>query len=115
MTLLTAINARRTSASRCFVHVAGAMMLVGTLIFRCCGTAARPTVPTGAPGFTLTALRLRAVLIGVFPPAYIVIRIGAQWTESAVKFPYGYWRPGSTSATWSLTSVAALLVSVILA
>jgi hypothetical protein len=67
-----------------FLHVLGAMLLIGSL-----GAVAYVTVlgwraPERAAG--LSRFGLRTLLVGVFP-AYLLMRIGAQWTESEENFP----------------------------
>ena len=68
------------------LHVLGAGLLVGTLI--AVATAIligwRTTAEGGAVG--LTRFALRTLLLGVFP-AYLLMRIGAQWTEAAEDLP----------------------------
>lgn len=69
-----------------FLHVAGAMLLVGALAVVVVVTAGglRP----GADGAVLTRLAFRALLIGVLP-AYVAMRAGAEWiaSESAAGDP----------------------------
>jgi hypothetical protein len=68
------------------LHVLGAGLLVGTLI--AVATAIligwRTTADGDAVG--LTRFGLRTLLLGVFP-AYLLMRIGAQWTEAAEDLP----------------------------
>jgi hypothetical protein len=68
------------------LHVLGAGLLVGTLI--AVATAIligwRTTAEGDAVG--LTRFGLRTLLLGVFP-AYLLMRIGAQWTEAAEDLP----------------------------
>ena len=68
------------------LHVLGAGLLVGTLI--AVATAIligwRSTADGDAVG--LTRFGLRTLLLGVFP-AYLLMRIGAQWTEAAEDLP----------------------------
>ncbi len=68
------------------LHVFGAGLLVGTLI--AVATAIligwRTTAEGDAVG--LTRFGLRTLLLGVFP-AYLLMRIGAQWTEAAEDLP----------------------------
>jgi uncharacterized membrane protein len=67
-----------------FLHVLGAMLLVGTLFAVATATVLEWRRPGEAPG--LTRFGLRTVLLGVLP-AYVLMRIGAQWTESREKLP----------------------------
>jgi hypothetical protein len=68
------------------LHVLGAGLLVGTLI--AVATAIligwRSTAEGDAVG--LTRFGLRTLLLGVFP-AYLLMRIGAEWTYVAEDFP----------------------------
>jgi hypothetical protein len=67
-----------------FLHVLGAMLLVGTLL-----TCALALVLSWRRQWTtagLTRFGLRALPVGVVP-AYILMRIGAQWTESREHLP----------------------------
>ena len=66
-----------------FLHVFGAMLLVGTLFAVALATFS-PERPDDAVG--LTRFSLKTLLMGVLP-AYILMRIGAQWTESKEHFP----------------------------
>jgi hypothetical protein len=67
-----------------FLHVLGAMLLVGTLL----AVATAIVLDWRRPGVDarLTRLGLRTLLLGVVP-AYVVMRVGAQWTESREKLP----------------------------
>ena len=67
-----------------FVHVLGAMLLVGALITVAASFALSRRGGDGTAG--LTRLTLKAVPLGVFP-AYLLMRVGAQWTESAADLP----------------------------
>ena len=70
-----------------FVHVLGAMLLVGTLLV--VASAILLGWRREGDSVALTRYGLRTLVWGVLP-AYIVMRIGAQWTESAENFPDGY-------------------------
>ena len=67
-----------------FLHVFGAMLLVGTLFAVALATVLGWRRPDDAAG--LTRFSLRTLLIGVLP-AYILMRIGAQWVESKENIP----------------------------
>ena len=67
-----------------FLHVFGAMLLVGTLFAVALATVLAWRRPDDAVG--LTRFSLRTLLMGVLP-AYILMRVGAQWTESNENFP----------------------------
>ena len=62
-----------------FVHVAGAMLLVGALLVAVLLMAA--AIRRGDGAAVLTRLGFRALLLGVLP-SYIVMRVGAQWIAS---------------------------------
>jgi hypothetical protein len=76
-----------------FVHVLGAMLLVGTLIVVASAILFGWRRDDAGEAVALTRHGLRTLLLGVLP-AYVVMRVGAQWTESAENFADGY------SATW---------------
>jgi hypothetical protein len=69
-----------------FVHVAGAMLLVGMLVVVLVASAGALRRGDGAAA--LARLSFRSLLIGVLP-AYLVMRIGAEWiaSEEAVGDP----------------------------
>jgi hypothetical protein len=83
MSVLAAIRADQVNFPL-FLHVLGAMLLVGTLL----AVAAATVLDWRRPGDSLGLARfaLRTVLMGVLP-AYVLMRIGAQWTESREKLP----------------------------
>jgi len=67
-----------------FVHVAGAMLLVGALVVVTVAMAAALRRGDGAE--VLTRLAFRALLIGVIP-AYVLMRAGAEWIASKENIP----------------------------
>jgi hypothetical protein len=67
-----------------FVHVAGAMLLVGALVVAL--SAMATALRRGDGGVVLTRLALRSLLLGVIP-AYVVMRAGAQWVLSREGLP----------------------------
>jgi hypothetical protein len=71
-----------------FVHVAGAMLLVAalTVVLVLGGVALRRGDGTAA----LTQLAFRGLLIGVIP-AYIVMRVGAEWIASKAEWGEPAW------------------------
>ena len=79
-----------------FLHVLGAMLLVGTLLAVALATVIGWRRPDDAVG--LARFSLRTLFIGVVP-AYILMRVGAQWTESERTSPTTSTPPGSASAT----------------
>lgn len=96
-----------------FLHVLGAMLLVGALA--AVGSAILIGWRSSDRAVALTRFALRTVPYGVLP-AYVLMRIGAQWTEAEQDYPDDY------DAAWLtvgyvVADVGALLtlVSVILA
>jgi hypothetical protein len=83
MSVLAAIRADQVNFPL-FLHVLGAMLLVGTLLAVATAVTLDWRRPGGAPG--LTRLGLRTLLLGVVP-AYVLMRVGAQWTESRENLP----------------------------
>jgi hypothetical protein len=69
-----------------FIHVLGAMLLVGTLLTVALTIGLGGRRAAGADAAALTRLGLRVVLVGVLP-SWILMRVGAQWTESAENLP----------------------------
>jgi hypothetical protein len=67
-----------------FLHVLGAMLLVGTLFAVALATVIGWRRPDDAAG--LTRFALRTLLLGVLP-SYILMRVGAQWTASRENIP----------------------------
>jgi hypothetical protein len=70
-----------------FLHVLGAMLLVGALAF--VAVAILLGRRRSDRAVALTRLGLRAVPYGVLP-AYVVMRVGAQWTEAEQGYPDGF-------------------------
>jgi hypothetical protein len=112
MSILAAIRADSVNFPL-FLHVLGAMLLVGTLFTVGLATAYGWRNPERATG--LTRFALKTVLWGVLP-AYILMRIGAQWTESREKFPDDF-EPAWLGIGYITADAGALLVliSVVLA
>jgi uncharacterized membrane protein YidH (DUF202 family) len=97
-----------------FLHVLGAMLLMGTLF--AVALALALSWRRQWTGAGLTRLGLRMLPIGVVP-AYVLMRVGAQWTESRENLPEPV-----VDATWlSIGYITAdggaivILVSVVLA
>lgn len=113
MSCLAAIRAGEVNFPL-FLHVLGAMLLVGTLLAVATAIVLDWRRPGGAPG--LTRLGLRTLLLGVVP-AYVLMRVGAQWTESRENLP----EPVVDSTWLGIGYVTAdagavlILVSVVLA
>jgi hypothetical protein len=61
------------------VHVAGAMLLVGALVVALAVTAG--ALRRADDAAVLTRLAYRTLLLGVLP-AYLVMRVGAEWVAS---------------------------------
>ena len=89
-----------------FVHVAGAMLLVGTLLVA--GLLLTHAVRRGDGTAALGRLGFRALLLGVIP-SYLVMRVGAQWIADTEDVP--------DDATWLGigygTSELGLLLTII--
>jgi hypothetical protein len=96
-----------------FLHVLGAMLLVGTLLAVALATVLGWRRPDRAAG--LTRFALRTVLLGVLP-AYLLMRIGAQWTEAKEDFPDDF-EPAWLGIGYVTADAGALLVliSIVLA
>ncbi len=91
-----------------FVHVLGAMLLVGTLLAVGVATAIGWRRSDDAAG--LTRFSLRTLLLGVLP-AYIVMRVGAQWTEAEQDYPDGF-DPAWLGIGYITADAGALLIVV---
>ena len=96
-----------------FLHVLGAMVLVGALFAVGLATMLGRRSPDGAP--RLARFSLKTLLLGALP-AYVVMRVGAQWTEAEQDYPEDF------EASWIdigyiVADVGALLllISVVLA
>jgi len=91
-----------------FLHVFGAMLLIGALFAVALATVLAWKRPDDAPG--LTRFSLRTLLIGVLP-AYILMRIGAQWTEAAADYPDDF-EPAWIGVGYITADAGALLILV---
>jgi uncharacterized membrane protein YidH (DUF202 family) len=67
-----------------FLHVLGAMLLVGCLAAVAYATILGWRNPERAPG--LGRFGLKTLLLGILP-SYILMRVGAQWTEAEADYP----------------------------
>jgi hypothetical protein len=96
-----------------FLHVLGAMLLVGSLAAVGFVTVVGWRAPDRAPG--LARFGLKTLLVGVLP-AYVLMRVGAQWTEAKENFPDDY-DPAWLGIGYITADIGALLVliSIILA
>ena len=70
------------------VHVAGAMALVGALVVVLAAGGA--SLRRGDGTVALTRLAYRGLLIGVLP-AYLVMRVGAEWIASKAEWGEPSW------------------------
>jgi hypothetical protein len=70
-----------------FLHVLGAMLLVGALFAVALATVLARQRPEHAPG--LSRFALRTLLLGVLP-SYVLMRVGAEWTEAEQNYPDDY-------------------------
>jgi hypothetical protein len=93
------------------LHVAGAMLLVGALVVvvASMGSALR----RGDGAEVLTGLAFRALLLGVLP-AYILMRVGAEWIASKEDVPddvdwigIGYMVSDGGLLLWIIAAVVA--------
>jgi hypothetical protein len=88
-----------------FVHVLGAVLLVGTLVVVLAVSAGAARGGDGAA--VLSRLSFRTLLIGVLP-SYLVMRIGAEWVASEAQFGEPAWID-----IGYITSDAGLLLTLI--
>ncbi len=98
-----------------FLHVLGAMTLVGSLAAAVIGllVASRRD---GAGSIALTRFGFRTLLVLVLP-SYVLMRIGAQWTESAEDLPEQVEESAWLGIGYITADVGAILilVSIVLA
>jgi hypothetical protein len=95
------------------LHVLGAGLLVGTLL--AVATAIVLGWKRDGDAVALTRLGLKTLLLGVFP-AYVLMRVGAQWTEAAEDLPDDF-EPAWLGIGYITADAGALLVliSIVLA
>ena len=91
-----------------FLHVLGAMLLVGTLLGR--RARDRPRLALAGQRAGAGALRLKMLLLGVLP-AYLLMRIGAQWTESEQNYPDDF-DPAWLGVGYITADAGALLILI---
>ena len=91
-----------------FLHVLGAMLLVGALFAVALATAIGWRRPDDAAG--LTRFSLRTLLIGVLP-SYILMRVGAQWTEAEQDYPDDF-EPAWIGIGYVTADIGALLILI---
>ena len=96
-----------------FLHVLGAMLLVGCLFAIGFTTVLGWRQSDRAPG--LTRFGLKTLPLGVLP-SYVLMRVGAQWTEAEQDYPEGF-DPAWIGIGYITADLGALLVlvSVVLA
>jgi hypothetical protein len=85
MTALAAIRADSVNFPL-FLHVLGAMLLVGMLLVVASAVIVAWRRADPVQSLALTRVGLWTLLVGVLP-AYILMRVGAQWTESRENLP----------------------------
>jgi hypothetical protein len=68
------------------LHVLGAILLVGTLLTVVIAIVLGWQRANAAEARALTRFGLRTMLLGVLP-SWILMRVGAQWTESEANLP----------------------------
>jgi len=90
------------------IHVLGAMLLVGTLLAVTLVTVLGWRSPESAPG--LSRYALKTLVLGVLP-AYILMRIGAQWTEVEQDYPDDF-EPGWLGIGYITADIGALLILI---
>jgi hypothetical protein len=90
------------------LHVLGAMLLVGTLL--AVGTAIVMGWRRGGDTVGFTRFGLRTLLLGVFP-AYVLMRVGAQWTEAASDYPDDF-EPAWIGVGYITADAGAVLIIV---
>jgi hypothetical protein len=91
-----------------FLHILGATLLFGTV-----GTVALAGFAIRThPDYVglLTRVTQRTYLLGVIP-AYILMRVGAQWIDSK-EFPHGH-EPGWVGVGFLISDVGAILLIVV--
>jgi uncharacterized membrane protein len=91
-----------------FLHILGATVLFGTIATVAIAGFAVRSKPDHTP--LLTRVAQRTFLLGVIP-AYIVMRVGAQWIDSK-EFPHGH-EPGWVGVGFLISDVGALLLIVV--
>jgi hypothetical protein len=91
-----------------FLHVLGAMLLVGALL--AVGMAIVMGWRRDGDTVGFTRFGLRTLLLGVFP-SYVLMRVGAQWTEAAADYPDGF-DPAWIGIGYITADAGALLIIV---
>ena len=91
-----------------FLHVLGAMLLLGALLAVAGATALAWRRSDDAVG--LSRFSLLTLLVGVVP-SYILMRIGAQWTEAEQDYPDDF-EPAWLGIGYITADLGALLILV---
>ena len=91
-----------------FLHVLGAMVLVGSLFAVGLATLLGWRAPDRAPG--LGRFGLKVLLVGVLP-AYVLMRVGAQWTEAEQDYPDDF-EPAWLDIGYITADIGGLLILV---
>ena len=84
------------------------MLLVGSLVAVALVTVLGWRAPDRAAG--LSRFALKTLLVGVLP-AYLLMRIGAQWTESEQNYPEDF-EPAWLGVGYITADIGALLVLI---
>ncbi len=91
-----------------FLHVLGASVLFGaTATVAILGFASRRR---GEYAALLARIAQRTFMLGILP-AYIVMRVGAQWIDSK-EFPHGH-EPGWVGVGFAISDAGALLLIIV--
>ena len=90
------------------LHVLGAMLIVGALFAIALATLVGRRRPDDAAG--LTRFSLLTLLVGVVP-SWILMRVGAQWTEAEENLPEGF-EPAWLDIGYITADAGAVLIVV---
>jgi len=98
-----------------FLHVLGAILLIGTLLVAATALLAAWRRKDPREVTSLTRIGLWTILVGVFP-AYVLMRVGAQWTEAASDYPDEF-DPAWLGIGYTTADLGALvtLIAIVLA
>ena len=91
-----------------FLHVLGAMLLVGCLFTVAFATVLGRGSPERAPG--MARFGLKTLLLGVLP-SYVLMRIGAQWVEAEQDYPDDF-DPAWIGIGYITADIGALLILI---
>ena len=91
-----------------FLHVLGAMLLVGCLFTVAFATVLGRRSPERAPG--MARFGLKTLLLGVLP-SYVLMRIGAQWVEAEQDYPDDF-DPAWIGIGYITADIGALLILI---